>query len=112
MIFLDDDNFPEELKTYMIFLDDDNFPEELKTKTYLIKDFINRKLKCINYKIYYDINLNAITIDIVLINISIGIHINYYDILNMEIQYIKELIIREVRKNIYNLYFEEEDLYE
>ena len=96
----------------MIFLDDDNFPEELKTKTYLIKDFINRKLKYINYKIYYDIHINAITIYIVLINISIGIHINYYDMLHMKIQDIKELIIKEVYKNIDNLYFQEEDLYE
>ena len=96
----------------MIFLDDDNFPEQLKTKTYLIKNFINRKLKCINYEIYYDININAITIYIYLINLSIGIHINYYDMLHMKIQYIKELIIKEVYKNIDNLYFVEEDLYE
>lgn len=96
----------------MIFLDDDNFPDELKTKTYLIKNFINRKLKYINYKISYDIDINAITIYIVLINISIGIHINYYDMLHMKIQDIKELIIKEVYKNIDNLYFQEEDLYE
>lgn len=96
----------------MIFLNDDNFPEKLKTKTYLIKNFINRKLKYINYKIYYDININAIIIDIILINISISIYINYYDMLNMQIQNIKELIIKEVCQNINNLYFEEGDLYE
>ena len=96
----------------MIFLDNDNFPEELKTKTYLIKNFINRKLKYINYKIYYDININAITIDILFIEISIRIYINYYDMLHMKIQDIKELIIKEVYKNIDNLYFQEEDLYE
>lgn len=96
----------------MIFLNDDNFPEELKTKTYLIKNFINRKLKYINYKIYYDININAITIDILLIKISVRIHINYDDMLHMKIQDIEELIIKEVCKGINNLYFEEEDLYE
>lgn len=96
----------------MIFLNDDNFPEKLKTKTYLIENFINRKLKYINYKIYYDININAIIIDIILINISIRIYINYYDMLNMQIQNIKELIIKEVWQNINNLYFEEGGLYE
>lgn len=96
----------------MIFLNDDNFPEELKTKTYLIENFINKKLKYINYKIYYDININAITIDIRLIELSVRIYINYYDMLHMNIQYIKELIIKEVYKNINNLYFEEGDLYE
>lgn len=96
----------------MIFLNDDNFPEELKTKTYLIKDFINRKLKYINYKIYYDININTITIDIHLINLDVSIYINYYDMLHMKIQDIKELIIKEVCKVINNLYFEEGDLYE
>lgn len=96
----------------MIFLNDDNFPEELKTKTYLIENFINRKLKYINYKIYYDININTITIDIHLINLDVRIHINYYDMLHMKIQDIKELIIKEVCKVINDLYFEEEDLYE
>lgn len=96
----------------MIFLNDYNFPEKLKTKTYLIINFINRKLKYKNYKIYYDINISAIIIDILLINISIRIYINYYDMLNMQIQNIKELIIKEVCQKINNLYFEEGDLYE